>query len=204
MDYFHNTTQKNAKRIVNTQRMKKSKFDVFDFIDALLEQYKYSNPLPKVIPTIINKSYVYTLGEGFYFYDNLETAKTHTKDGEIVVANIEGGNLFQLHKQKDDLLLFLENVFRVHINNTYKDDLEYLKVFNHLLDIFETEIYDDFNEYPHVAALIIDTYRHFNGHEKYNIFSNLVPKCYDESRITMIEEFAIKEHGIIQQLRMCV
>lgn len=184
--------------------MKISKFNVFDFIDKLLEQYKYSNPLPEVIPTKIGRSYVYTLGEGFYFYDNLEIAEKHTKDGEIVVANVDEVNLFQLHRKKDVLLSFLNSEFRVYINETYKDDQDYLKMYDHLLDIFETEIYDDFNEYPHVAALIIDTYRHFSSYEKYNIFSNLVPKCYADSRVTMIEEFAIKEHGIIQQLRICV
>lgn len=202
MNIYRNDSQDVAKEILRKRKVKHSPFDVWDYLSDILERVKVMSEAKLVGFQLPSKgiSYVYTLGKGAYFYDDLERARNHRKGGVVIKAKLKNDTLtFHIQENIENILDFLENDFQLFIEERFANDKPLKDAYMHIKRLMEIEAYENFSENPHIAGIIIDIMCFFKKFENTDVYLCNIPKQYQIDIPEEVTEIVVKSDEVYEQ-----
>ena len=202
LNIYRNDSFKVAQEILRRHKVKHSPFEVWDYLSDILNRVKEMkhDRLEKFQLPSKGKSYVYTLGKGAYFYDDLERARNHCKGRAVIKTKLKNNTLtFHIQKNIEKILDFLENDFQLFIEKNFADDKPFKDAYMHIKTLMEIEAYESFSKNPHIAGIIIDIMCFFKKFENTDVYLCDIPKQYQVDIPEEVTEVVVKNDAVYEQ-----
>lgn len=207
MKFYHSTVTPLANKIIRTQKMKPSDFDVWEFLSYTIDIYEYnkSERLPMTYPGLRGDLSAYWLGKGIYCYKetDLESARKHNEMHDAIVEIITDDELEYIDlsnpENKRIMISFLENEFvefldKGNFTQHQKESYELIR------KILLKSVKEDHIKFPHAAGIVLELYTFLLG-KKYQLASaNFVLNPADKVNIREEEYFVIKDSKVIKEI----